>query len=126
MKKLIVYQDDECPMLYACRALEGKWKIPVMYVLCMNGTLRYGQLRQALGITNVMLSSTLKDLEAEGLIIRVSYNEIPPRVDYSLSARAQDLIPILHAFAHWGEQLMADEKERLLQDGEDGSGQNEP
>lgn len=108
MKKLIVYQDDSCPMKHACKALEGKWKIPVIYVLCVNGTLRYNELKQALGITNVMLSNTLKDLEQEGLIVRISYNEIPPRVDYSLSKSAQGLIPIMNAFARWGETRMKD------------------
>ncbi len=93
MQKLIIYKDDECSMKRACKALEGKWKIPVIYVLCVaNGTLRYSQLRQALGITNVMLSNTLKDLEEEGLIERNAYNEIPPRVDYSLSELSRELV----------------------------------
>ncbi len=107
MKKLIVYQDESCPMKHACKALEGKWKIPVIYVLCVNGTLRYNELKQALGITNVMLSNTLKDLEQEGLVVRISYNEIPPRVDYSLTKSAQGLIPIMNAFARWGETRMS-------------------
>ncbi len=114
MKKLILYNDDACPMKMACQALEGKWKIPVIYVLSENGTLRYGELRQALGITNVMLSNTLKDLEAEGLILRVSYNEIPPRVDYSLTSMAEDLIPIMKAFARWGTLLMEEQEKRCL------------
>lgn len=111
MKKLIIYQDESCPMKHACKALEGKWKIPVIYVLCVNGTLRYGELKQALGITNVMLSSTLKDLEQEGLILRISYNEIPPRVDYSLSKSGQGLVPIIKAFARWGASLMCTDEQ---------------
>ncbi len=106
MKKLVIFQDESCPMKQACKALEGKWKIPIIYVLCTNGTLRYNELKQALGITNVMLSNTLKDLEQEGLVLRVSYNEIPPRVDYSLSEQAQSLVPIIMAFAKWGEELL--------------------
>ena len=109
MKKLVIFQDESCPMKRACKALEGKWKIPIIYVLCTNGTLRYNELKQALGITNVMLSNTLKDLEQEGLVLRVSYNEIPPRVDYSLSEQAQSLIPIIMAFAKWGEELLEGE-----------------
>ncbi len=114
MKKLILYNDDACPMKLACHALEGKWKIPVIYVLCENGTLRYGELKQALGITNVMLSNTLKELEAEGLVLRVSYNEIPPRVDYSLSAMAEDLVPIMKAFEKWGILLMEEQAKHAL------------
>lgn len=109
MKKLIIFQDEACPMKRACKALEGKWKIPVIYVLCENGTLRYSELKKALGITNVMLSNTLKDLEQEGLVLRVSYNEIPPRVDYSLSESAKGLIPAMLAFAKWGEELIQDD-----------------
>lgn len=101
MKNLVIFQDESCPMKQACKVLEGKWKMPIIYVLSTNGTLRYNELKQALGITNVMLSSTLKDLEQEGLVIRVSYNEIPPRVDYSLSEQAQSLVPVIMAFAQW-------------------------
>ena len=49
-----------------------------------------------------MLSNTLKDLEAEGLILRISYNEIPPRVDYSLSELGMELVPVMEALAAWG------------------------
>lgn len=111
MKKLIIFQDESCPMKRACKALEGKWKIPIIYVLCENGTLRYSELKQALGITNVMLSNTLKDMEQEGLVLRVSYNEIPPRVDYSLSETARGLVPMIMAFSKWGEELMKAESE---------------
>lgn len=110
MKKLIIYQDDSCPMKHACKVLEGKWKIPVIYTLSVNGTLRYCELRQALGITNVMLSNTLKDLEAEGLILRISYNEIPPRVDYSLSELGMELVPVMEALAAWSSCYLNNDK----------------
>lgn len=105
MKHLIIYASEECSMRYACKAIEGKWKLPMIYVLCENGTLRYNELKKALGITNMMLSSTLKELEQEGLILRKQYNEIPPRVEYSLTELAQELVPILEAFSHWGSLL---------------------
>lgn len=110
MKEMIVYTSEECPIRAACRALEGKWKIPMIYVLSENGTLRYNELKRALGITNMMLSSTLKELEEEGLVIRVQYNEIPPRVEYHLSELSRDLIPVLDAFCHWGEVLLQTEQ----------------
>lgn len=119
MKKLIVYHDENCPMRRACELLEGKWKLPVMYVLCVNGTLRYSQLRQALGITNVMLSNTLKDLEQAGLVVRQAYSEIPPRVDYSLSKEAMNLIPVLEAFIRWGEGLCCSETVDLCSEAEE-------
>lgn len=110
MKELVLFTDDECSMRYACRAIEGKWKLPMIYVLMKNGTLRYGELKKALGITGVMLSSTLKDLESQGLVLRVQYSEIPPRVEYSLTELAMQLVPILNAFSTWGVQLRDAEK----------------
>lgn len=111
MKKLIVYASEDCSMRYACRAIEGKWKLPTIYVLSVNGTLRYNELKRALGITNMMLSNTLKDMEQEGLIVRHQYNEIPPRVEYSLTEISLKLLPILKEFSEWGSLLMEEEKE---------------
>lgn len=110
MKKLIVFTGDDCPMRYAWLAIQGKWKLPVIYVLCENGTLRYNELKKALGITNVMLSNTLKEMEEEGLVLRTQYNEIPPRVEYSLTELSDLLVPILAEFSHWGTLLMEHEK----------------
>lgn len=102
MKKLIVFTDEDCPIRYACHAIQGKWKLPVIYVLCENGTLRYNELKKALGVTNVMLSNTLKEMEEEGLVIRRQYNEIPPRVDYSLTEISMMLLPVIKEFSVWG------------------------
>jgi DNA-binding HxlR family transcriptional regulator len=110
MKKLVCYTEEGCYIRYACQAVEGKWKLPMMYVLCQNGTLRYNELKRALGITNMMLSATLKDLEEEGLILRVQYNEIPPRVEYSLTELGSQLMPVLAAFDQWGQMLAENEK----------------
>ncbi len=115
MKKLILFADDNCPIRYACQAIQGKWKLPVIYVLCENGTLRYNELKKALGITNVMLSNTLKEMEEEGLVVRTQYNEIPPRVDYSLTDISLLLLPIIKEFYIWGEVLMEYEKKESCQ-----------
>lgn len=104
---MIVFTDETCPMRVACRAIEGKWKLPILYVLCENGTLRSNELKKALGITNVMLSNTLKEMEQEGLVARVQYNEIPPRVEYSLTEVSGALLPIVQAFCAWGETLLS-------------------
>lgn len=112
MKHLIVFTDEECSMRFACKAIEGKWKLPMIYVLSENGTLRYNELKKCLGITNVMLSSTLKEMEAEGLVIRRQYNEIPPRVEYSLTDIALELVPIVEAFSRWGMTLKTEWTER--------------
>ena len=96
-------KDD--PIGNALRAIEGKWKIPVMYVLCKQKSMRYSELRKALDITNMMLTSTLKELEADGLVSRVQYNEVPPRVEYSATKNGKRLIPALKEIRMWGESL---------------------
>jgi DNA-binding HxlR family transcriptional regulator len=112
MKKLIYYNTSSCPAGYAFAAIEGKWKLPCMYVLCENGTLRYNELKKALGITNMMLSNTLKDLESYGLVVRIQYNEIPPRVEYSLTEIGSKLLPVMNEFSAWGALLMEENKNR--------------
>lgn len=102
-ERMIIFASEECGMLHACKAMDGKWKIPTIYILCENGTLRYSQIKKALGnVTGVMLSNTLKELEAEGLIIRTQYNTIPPRVDYTATDLARQLAPALKQMAQWG------------------------
>lgn len=110
MKTLITYskESDFCPVAFALKAIEGKWKLPVLWVLTQNGTLRYNELRRAVeGITNMMLTSTLKELEKDGLITRTQYNEIPPHVDYCLSEAGLKLLPVLDALAKWGTSLVS-------------------
>ncbi|SES90743.1 DNA-binding transcriptional regulator, HxlR family [Olsenella sp. KH3B4] len=91
-------------------AVGGKWKILLLVALSQKEELRYGELRRLVfGITNTMLASSLKDLEADGLVNRKQYDEMPVRVEYSLTPRARTLIPILMELKDWGEiHLMGD------------------
>lgn len=67
--------------------------------------MRYGQIRQSvLGITNTMLAKSLTQMEEDGLINRVQYNEMPLRVEYSLTKKANSLLPILLELKAWGEK----------------------
>lgn len=109
MKEIITFSkgNDVCPVGSALKAIEGKWKLPIIWVLSQNGTLRYNELKKSItGITNMMLSSSLKELERDGLIVRVQYNEIPPHVDYSLAEAGEKLIPVLNELAKWGTELL--------------------
>ncbi len=91
-----------CPIGAALCAVGGKWKMRVICTLYVDGTQRYNDLvRKTAGVTNAMLSSSLKELEADGIITRRQYEEIPPRVEYSLTERGRELWPILHRLAHW-------------------------
>ena len=82
----------------------GKWKIMILCIIDRDETVRYGELKRAVfGITNTMLAQSLKELENDGLVIRKQYDEMPVRVEYTLSRKAKSLIPILLQLKKWGE-----------------------
>ncbi|MBQ3577213.1 MAG: helix-turn-helix transcriptional regulator [Firmicutes bacterium] len=94
--------DEVCPVGKALAVVGGKWKMRIICSLYLDGTMRYVDLvKKTKGITSAMLSSSLKDLEADGVIIRKQFEEIPPRVEYSLTDRGRELWPILHRLIHW-------------------------
>lgn len=93
---------DPCPIAEALSMIGGRWKLRILCSLSVDGTLRYNELKQkTTGITPAMLSSSLKDLENDGIILRHQYEGIPVRVEYSLTDYGKELWPILHRLAHW-------------------------
>jgi DNA-binding HxlR family transcriptional regulator len=99
---------DNCPLSGALRLIGGKWKIPILCALQQDGTTRYNELkRKVRGITNTMLASSLKELEEDGLICRRQYAEMPVRVEYTLTDRCAELMPILNQLAQWGVRIHA-------------------
>ena len=89
-------KDICCPLEYGMEVFGGKWNSRIICVLATLGTLRYSELRKEMGnITDAVLASALKDLIANGIIERQSFDEIPPRVEYSLSERGKSEVPIL-------------------------------
>ncbi|MGB9976871.1 winged helix-turn-helix transcriptional regulator [Thermovenabulum sp.] len=97
---------DNCPLTYALNLIGGKWKLPVIWALSKNGTMRYNELKRNInGITNMMLTQVLRELENDGIVNRKQYMEIPPRVEYSLTENGKELIPALKALAHWGSNM---------------------
>ncbi len=100
--KAICPCDENCPVGEALSLVGGKWKMRIICSLYVDGTQRYNDLvKKTKGITSAMLSSSLKDLENGGLVIRKQYETIPPRVEYTLTERGKTLWPILHRLAHW-------------------------
>lgn len=80
----------------------GKWKLRIAYILGFNCTLRYGELKKLISpITHKMLSSQLKELEKDGIVIREEYKCIPPKVEYSLSKKGYDLVPVFEELSKW-------------------------
>ena len=95
-----------CPLTYALDIIGGKWRLPIIWALSQQKVLRYNELkRNVVGITNMMLTQSLKEMEAYGIINRKQYMEIPPRVEYSLTQAGKDLIPALISLAKWGKQM---------------------
>lgn len=91
-----------CGLDAALAVIGGKWKPLVLYHLA-KGTLRYGELRRAVGsVTHKVLIQQLKELEADGVVKRVDYGEIPPRVDYSLTKLGLSLANTLAPLCQWG------------------------
>lgn len=91
------------PYGYTLSVIGGKWKMILLYLLYDHNVVRYNELqRLAGGITYKTLSVQLKELEADGLILRKEYPQIPPKVEYSLSPKGESLIPIMDAMCDWG------------------------
>lgn len=103
-----------CAMDVTMDFIGGKWKTVVLWYL-KNKTLRFSELRKQIpDITEKMLSIQLKSLEAAGIIKREEFQEVPPRVEYSLTEFGRTLIPVLDVVAKWGRTLA--EKEGQLKE----------
>lgn len=95
-------KDIRCPLEYGLEIFGGKWKSRIICVLAGKKVLRYSELRKEMGnITDAVLSSTLKELITDEMVIRKSYDEVPPRVEYSLSEKGKSALPILVSICKW-------------------------
>lgn len=98
-------KDIRCPLEYALDVFGGKWKSRIICALAQEKTSRYSELRKKLGdITDTMLANSLKELLEDGMITRTQYNEIPPKVEYSLTDKGYSVIPILFKISEWGKE----------------------
>jgi len=90
---------------YTLSLIGGKYKMLIMYWLVAKKVVRHNELKRLIGsISFKMLSVSLKELEADGLIVRKEYPQVPPKVEYSLSERGKSLMPILDAMCEWGKK----------------------
>jgi DNA-binding HxlR family transcriptional regulator len=92
-----------CPIETTLTVLSGKWKGMVLHRL-LDRTLRFGELKRLLPVTQKMLTRQLRELERDGVIQRTVYAEVPPRVEYSLTPFGLSLKPILLMMNEWGQQ----------------------
>jgi len=97
---------EECSVRAALSVIGGKWK-PVIARYLMLGTKRFGELRKTMpDVTQKMLTQQLRELERDGIVERKVYQQVPPKVEYSLSAYGETLRPVLHELCKWGERHM--------------------
>ena len=90
---------------YTMSLIQGKYKMFILYTLAGFGVERINEMKKYIGdISFKTLSTTLKDLERDGLVHREEYPQIPPKVEYSLTERGKSLIPILDQMCTWGEE----------------------
>jgi DNA-binding HxlR family transcriptional regulator len=88
-------------MRRAFALLSGKWKLEIMWLLNQR-TYRFGELRKAIpGISQHMLTAQLRELEMDGLVLRTVFAEVPPRVEYEITAKARGLGPAMQALTAW-------------------------
>nr|WP_243238783.1 winged helix-turn-helix transcriptional regulator [Clostridium botulinum] len=85
----------------------GKWKMHILFWLWHRKVMRYSEIKRVLkNITHKMLSNQLKELQADGLIIRKEYPQVPPKVEYRLTDKGDSLMPVLDAMCKWGHQFV--------------------
>lgn len=105
MRHIILTDSGQCPVTPVVLLLQGKWKLQIIYGLFCNVTVRFGEFKKMSmfqGITNTMLSSALRDLIHDGIVSRKQFNEIPPHVEYSLTKKGKDLLPVFYSIAQFG------------------------
>lgn len=107
METKINYHDaEECPITATIGVIGGKWKPPIIWLL-MKGPMRFGELSKTMpGIALKVLSRQLKELEADGIIVRKAYAEVPPRVEYSLSGKGESLREVMFLLSEWSKKYI--------------------
>ncbi|WP_298586382.1 helix-turn-helix domain-containing protein [uncultured Megasphaera sp.] len=106
--------EKKCSIVYAMELIGAKWKIPIIWHLAHYQIMHYNELRRHLsGITNTVLARNLKELEADGLVIRKSAGSVPPSVTYELTEEGKKLTVPLEGLYQWGEQHRRRHQENL-------------
>lgn len=101
------HDTEHCPVRCILSRIGDKWSVLIITLLGEAGTLRFGEIKKQLGdISQKMLTATLRSLEADGLLVRKAYMEIPPRVEYELTDLGRNLLPHLVNLSDWANNHM--------------------
>lgn len=107
--------DIRCLLEYGLAVFGGKWKSRILCVLSANERLRYSEIRKEMyNIMDAVLASTLKDLIEDGMIARKSYDEIPPKVEYTLTKKGKSAVPILQSICQWSDIFYKEDSENEM------------
>ena len=105
MRKIYTPSTAAADVVDVLRLLEGRWKLIILFHLFGGKVQRYSDLEKLIpAISQKMLAQQLRQLEADGIVIRTVYPQVPPKVEYSLTAWGQALCPALDALLNWAEQ----------------------
>lgn len=111
---------DHCRVATTMDMIIGKWKIAIMLNLIHYGTMRFSELQHVMpGVTQKVLTSHLRDLEHEGIVERVVYPQVPPKVEYSMTEYGKSLQTILEMMHEWGEAHLQRKAQMLFSQGTD-------
>ena len=123
MARKYIENPNECSLVHAMNIIGNKWK-PIILYLLYSGPMRFGMLNTLIPtISKKVLTNQLRELESDGLLLRESFAEIPPRVEYSLTEKSIGLMPVLKRLSEWAnntypeiefEECKIVEKERSL------------
>ena len=103
MQKTVDKTRFDCAVDATMAVIEGRWKSTILCKLIMKGTLRFNQLLKEMeGVSPRILTKQLREMERDGLIQRREYPEVPPKVEYSITAKGRSLGPILVEMSRWG------------------------
>lgn len=110
MEKIDLEKLKNCPVTATMGIIGGKWKILILWLIS-NDINRFGKMGMMLkDISKQMLTTQLRELENDGIIERKIYAEIPPRVEYFLTAKGQSLLPIIERMKDWGNEYLINPK----------------
>jgi len=99
-------KSDPCPVTHCMKVIGGKWKPIIIYLISKGGN-RFGILQRGIeGISKQMLTKQLRELEADGILDRKIFAEIPPRVEYSISKKGKALFSVIESMRQWGERSL--------------------
>lgn len=101
-------EEKICPLEFAVNAISGKWKVPIVWRINQGEKRPSEMLRGIVKVDRRVLNQQLKELEHDGILTKEIFNELPPRVEYSLTPLGKDLVAVLWKLNHWGESLLAE------------------